>query len=85
MELLGIVLILSLCIVSSRSRIAPGPAKIGVDGGYADIVIKINKDVCSEDCLDRIRKLKVMFGFCFFIKFYQACPCRNFWRFPLTS
>jgi len=58
MELLGIVLILSLCIVSSRSRIAPGPAKIGVDGGYADIVIKINKDVCSEDCLDRIRKLK---------------------------
>ena len=70
MELLRIVLILSLCLVSGRGRSAPGPARIGVDGGYADVVIKINKDVCNEDCLDRIRKLKVLFGFCRLIKFY---------------
>ena len=60
MELLGIIFNLSLCMVMVVAMSAPGPAQIGVDGGYADIVIKINKDACREDCPARVRRLKVI-------------------------
>ena len=79
MELLSKFLILTLSIVISYCKRAPGPARIGLDGGYEDVVIKLNKDVCNEDCSDRMRKLKVMFGFCLLIKFLpMSCPCRSF-------
>ena len=58
-----LVLLFSLGFDDADAVLVPGPAKIGLDGGYRDILIRLNKDVCTEkDCSSRIGKLKVISG-----------------------
>ena len=61
MKLARIIPVLMSLWPAGQGVLAPGQAMISVDGGYADIVIKINRNVCKkeEDCLYRVKRLKV--------------------------
>jgi len=60
MKLARIIPVLMSLWPAGQGVLAPGQAMISVDGGYADIVIKINRNVCKkeEDCLYRVKRLK---------------------------
>jgi hypothetical protein len=60
----AVVLLLLASSVHGLSRVS-----ITEDGGYANIVIKIRKEVSEDDCPDILRGIKVMIQ----IEYFETC------------
>ena len=52
--MIGVVGISDLLVISEASKI-----RITADGGYEDIVIKIEDDIAEEDCPDILKGIEV--------------------------
>ena len=48
-----------LCCLVTAGAVGASLVTIGADGGYRDVIVKINKNVKEEKCPDILRGIKV--------------------------
>lgn len=71
--LTGVLLVLSVASPSLTTRLAPPAARISVDGGYRDVLVNLQPDVCRHQPSQRtcarlaVSKLKVIKAHCEFV------------------